>query len=622
MHRTAMLFFGVVIGVVFLFSGREVKASATDDLHGWAWSENIGWVSFNCANLGTCPPAGTEYGVDFDAAGQITGWAWSENIGWICFGATCGGTAPDGLGAAASVSLVSGQMRGWARFWSLGDSGWISLSCVDLGICGTADYRVTVNFVNGAVSGWAWNGNSDGSGIGWLDWKFATVALVETICDNGLDDDGDSLIDCSDSDCHGQVGGSVGGNPVYCQFGNETGANCSDYFNNDADSYTDCWDQSSCWHSAPNCPVTEINCSDGQDNDDDDGNGNWDANGLTGRDCLDYDCAGNPACPGTEISCVDGIDNDLDRNIDCADSDCAGECTSTCSLNPGRRCRVDADCVAPPPNDGACLVQPWLETRFHNLYSRESISAANPPPSGGYNATYCLISGIGVVSNFLSDPLFGCGMPPPAEAFNFPQTANRYATDLGKIDVTGVLNGNYGQITEITGTTVSGSTALGGRVFYANGDLHIGAPPGMEFRAGTGLESGAGSYLIIGDLYIDGPLTYRVEPAGSLKNLASVGFLVLQRPDGTGGNVIINSFAQEVVGAFYAEGRFNTGGGANPLTIRGLIVAHEFFWGRVYADRLRGAEEIIYDGRAVINPPPGFGDVSKSLPVFKQGIIQ
>lgn len=625
MHNRRILIFSVVFFAIFLFAGKSAKAAATDDMFGWTWSDRIGWVSLNCTNLATCPPAGIDYGVDFSVAGAITGWAWSENIGWICFGSTCGGVAPDGQPTAASVSMISGQMRGWAQIVNLGSRGWISLSCVDLGTCGVINYRVTVNFAASTVSGWSWNGNADGSGIGWMDWQYAKITLRELICDNGIDDDGDTLIDCLDSDCDGRQGGVIDGNPVYCQFGQESGLNnCTDRFNNDADLYTDCEDQTSCWHNlAFGCSATETSCVDNIDNDNDDGDGNWDANSLTGRDCFDYDCAGNPACPATETSCVDGIDNDLDRAIDCADTDCAGECTSFCSLNPARRCRVDADCVIPPPNDGICLVQPWLQTRFHNLYSSERIEAGFLPPSGGYNATYCLISGVGVVSNFLSDPLFGCGTPPPSEQFTFPKESNQYATDLGKIDVDGVLNGNYGKIVTVTASPISGSTNLGGRVYVVNGDLHLGNPPaGLEFRAGVGSESGAGTYIIRGDLYIDADTSYVAEPVSRVKNFASAGFLVLKRNDGTGGNVYVNGNVQNAVGAFYVEGLFDTGVSANPLTVRGLIVAHEFSWQRTYADRTRGSEEIIYDGRAAVNPPPGFADVSKSLPSIRQGIAQ
>lgn len=622
MHRARIFFFGVVVFAGFLFV-QNVHAAGTDDLRGWTWSERVGWTSLNCINLDSCPPGGINYGVDFSPAGAVTGWAWSERVGWICFGSSCGGLAPDGLPTEASVSLVSGQMRGWGKIWNLGEKGWISLSCVDLGTCGIVDYRVTVNFLTGSVTGWSWNGNDDGTGVGWMDWSYANILLSETVCDNGLDDDNDGNADCADQDCDGLQGGTVLGSPVFCQYGNESGPNCTDLFNNDSDLYTDCQDTTSCWHNpAFGCPAIETSCSDGIDNDEDDGSGNWDASSLSGRDCADYDCAGDPACPGSETICTDGIDNDLDGKIDCADSpDCDDACSSYCSEDPARKCLDDDDCAGGDPPGGICVVQPWLQTKFHNLYTRESISAANPPPGMQYNATYCLLTGTGVVSNFLSDPNFGCAMPPAVELFNFPKVANRYATSLGRIDIKGILNGNYGAVIDITGTSLNGSTSLGGRVLYSNGNLNVD-PSGAEFRAGVGSESGAGTIVVLGDLNISGPLTYRPELAGRIKNLASVGFIVLKRADGSGGNIVINGSVKKVVGAFYAEKTFNTGASANDLSISGLVVAREFIWSRTFADKTKGSEQVIYDGRATANPPPGFADVVKSLPVIKQGIIQ
>lgn len=155
---------------------------------------------------------------------------------------------------------------------------------------------------------------------------------TELTCDDGFDNDRDGFADCLDSDCDGKQGGKVKGNTVYCQYGNESGsANCGDEFDNDADGQPDCLDQTSCWHNdSYGCPSTEISCSDNIDNDHDQNySNNYDTDPATGKDCADYDCAGNPACPATENErgndrCFDSKDNDLDHAIDCYDSDCAG----------------------------------------------------------------------------------------------------------------------------------------------------------------------------------------------------------------------------------------------------------------------------------------------------------
>jgi hypothetical protein len=119
------------------------------------------------------------------------------------------------------------------------------------------------------------------------------------VCTNGIDDDGDSLVDCADFDCAGTVG---------CQI-----ENCSDGLDNDGDGRVDCADPDCVppppLPSSPDC-TPEI-CDNGLD---DDGDGN--------TDCADSECSFLPVC-GSE-NCVDGIDNDGDGRIDCIDPDCLG----------------------------------------------------------------------------------------------------------------------------------------------------------------------------------------------------------------------------------------------------------------------------------------------------------
>ena len=132
------------------------------------------------------------------------------------------------------------------------------------------------------------------------------------ICNDGIDNDCDQLIDCDDGECV---------NDQSCQtFEPEI---CWDGIDNDGDGAVDCAD-SDCAGDILNCgtPSGPEICDDGLDND------------LDGKtDCADKkDCGKDPACsddgggggpdPTPEI-CDDGIDNDGDGKIDCADKkDC------------------------------------------------------------------------------------------------------------------------------------------------------------------------------------------------------------------------------------------------------------------------------------------------------------
>ncbi|MFA6006356.1 MAG: hypothetical protein WC764_01365 [Candidatus Paceibacterota bacterium] len=102
-----------------------VSAGTEHNLSGWAWSDNIGWISFNSLN-GYSP--GVNYGVNVEGGvpnsgnalnGALTGYAWSDSIGWIKF--SPGGTDPSGGTGLASVS--DNKMQGWARACSVFASG-------------------------------------------------------------------------------------------------------------------------------------------------------------------------------------------------------------------------------------------------------------------------------------------------------------------------------------------------------------------------------------------------------------------------------------------------------------------------------------------------------------------
>jgi hypothetical protein len=99
----------------------------THNVSGYAWSENIGWISFSCENESEIGQ-GVDYGVDIDREGDFSGYAWSENIGWVSFNQDDLIDCPDSP-CQAVVDLESGDVSGWARALSHGDGwdGWIEL---------------------------------------------------------------------------------------------------------------------------------------------------------------------------------------------------------------------------------------------------------------------------------------------------------------------------------------------------------------------------------------------------------------------------------------------------------------------------------------------------------------
>jgi len=146
-----------IIFTFFFFSNykiEQVQAGTEDNVLGWAWSENIGWISFN----NTSGEGGVNYGVHIDSNGIFSGYAWSENIGWISFNQTELSGCPSGV-CRAEVDLLSHglEVSGWARALAYGDGwdGWISLN------------GVKINGETQKFEGWAWGDFV----VGWISFN-------------------------------------------------------------------------------------------------------------------------------------------------------------------------------------------------------------------------------------------------------------------------------------------------------------------------------------------------------------------------------------------------------------------------------------------------------------------
>jgi hypothetical protein len=171
------------------------------------------------------------------------------------------------------------------------------------------------------------------------------------ICDNGIDDNGDMAVDCFDPNCFsdplccGDASGicdplerATCSCPSDCSSTEAVEVTCTDGFDNDCDGLADCLD--------PDCASLLVcTC----------GNSVCEiASGETFCTCP-ADCAGTPEDP--EVTCDDGVDNDCDGQTDCLDTDCHGaaaccgdgvqDSVEECDLGagnsnaPGATCRLD-----------------------------------------------------------------------------------------------------------------------------------------------------------------------------------------------------------------------------------------------------------------------------------------
>ena len=160
----------------------------------------------------------------------------------------------------------------------------------------------------------------------------------ETNCTDGVDNDGDTVVDCGDNDCKLDAACQPDGNSE------NTNKRCSDWVDNDSDGHVDCDDR--------DCEASHITAC----------HGSWDAEkakaaGSATKNNLGV--GGVPELPtgGTvedligkggdidgernDVLCADGLDNDGDGAIDCADFGCRFDASvSVCRDNPGSASRL------------------------------------------------------------------------------------------------------------------------------------------------------------------------------------------------------------------------------------------------------------------------------------------
>ena len=164
-------------------------SSSPRSLSGYAWSSNIGWISFK----GSSP----DYGVTL-FGNNFSGYAWSSNIGWIRFFKIEGEVSPDG--GDSGVSLNGSNVEGWARACSVfqngcsgslksdsergGWDGWIKMDPMN-------DPTYDVRLEGSSLKGFAWGSDV----VGWIDFcvdastgACVTIDSLDVDCKtNGLD---------------------------------------------------------------------------------------------------------------------------------------------------------------------------------------------------------------------------------------------------------------------------------------------------------------------------------------------------------------------------------------------------------------------------------------------------
>ncbi len=155
---------GILLLVGWLAPVPTSKAESGQQLTGYAWSSNIGWIGFDKV---------------FMEGGSLRGYAWSPNIGWIQFSPSLSG--PDG---GSGVSISGNSVNGWFRACSVFKTG-CSGDLRDDSERGSWDgwikmHNAKYDSQTGRFGGFAWGGLN----VGWVDLapKVTLAGCTEPSC--------------------------------------------------------------------------------------------------------------------------------------------------------------------------------------------------------------------------------------------------------------------------------------------------------------------------------------------------------------------------------------------------------------------------------------------------------
>lgn len=197
--KYSTFFFSIVFALFFTFSNHA--SAAVRELTGYAWSDGIGWISFNCSNHEKVKPCAHPYSVTYDDATHLlNGFAWNDDLGWLRFENNTAPFPPNSPTTwntvATSARLLNNKTDGWARFCTPGGytgsllsqifnsntcvnpitnlinglklggwDGWVSLFGNTYGSVVNGSYTGTFNPATGELKGWWWGGNEF---VGWI----------------------------------------------------------------------------------------------------------------------------------------------------------------------------------------------------------------------------------------------------------------------------------------------------------------------------------------------------------------------------------------------------------------------------------------------------------------------
>lgn len=167
----------VVVFVLGSFVVPRTAAASSLPVTGWAWGGTntisadpldsfVGWISLST----TTPPV---YGVSEDSVtGALSGYAWSSNLGWITFNSAEVSGCPSAP-CAPSVNLSTGNITGWARACAAFASGCSGALDSNSAVPTAWDGWISLSGVTQNLSTCAWTG----TGYAWGSDSIGAISM-------------------------------------------------------------------------------------------------------------------------------------------------------------------------------------------------------------------------------------------------------------------------------------------------------------------------------------------------------------------------------------------------------------------------------------------------------------
>ena len=156
--------FLLLFSAILVFGVCSYSVVSAQELSGYVYSQDAGWISLNCSNTSSC--VNVDYAVSQDNDGNLSGYGYSENDGWINFNPNFGG---------ANIN-ADNSLSGWIYSQA---GTWVDISGAK--VVSVPDLQNEVTYIKNTVSGGNLSDDDTASLLNSLCNKFFSANMCAAI---------------------------------------------------------------------------------------------------------------------------------------------------------------------------------------------------------------------------------------------------------------------------------------------------------------------------------------------------------------------------------------------------------------------------------------------------------